>query len=94
MLTFTSDTKPVDDAQDPGLAEHVARGKPNTGDPTDLVKSSPVGQVGNGLLGDKGAGKKDKDDDKGSLRIHIELDLDVEIHLTARVKGDITIGLL
>ncbi|KAF2170515.1 hypothetical protein M409DRAFT_19335 [Zasmidium cellare ATCC 36951] len=31
---------------------------------------------------------------KNSLRINIELDLEVEIHLTARVKGDITIGLL
>ena len=30
----------------------------------------------------------------GSLKIHINLDLDVEVHLTARVKGDITIGLL
>jgi len=29
-----------------------------------------------------------------SLRIHIELDLDVEVHLSARVQGDITIGLL
>ncbi|KAK5120362.1 hypothetical protein LTR85_006301 [Meristemomyces frigidus] len=29
-----------------------------------------------------------------SLRIRIELDLEVEIHLTARVQGDITIGLL
>lgn len=29
-----------------------------------------------------------------SLKIHIELDLEVEVHLTARVQGDITIGLL
>ena len=29
-----------------------------------------------------------------SLRIHIELDLEVEVHLTAKVQGDITIGLL
>jgi hypothetical protein len=45
-------------------------------------------------LGNKQAAKKDEDDKKESLRIHIELDLDVELHLTARVKGDITIGLL
>ncbi|KAK4550224.1 hypothetical protein LTR36_003191 [Oleoguttula mirabilis] len=29
-----------------------------------------------------------------SLRIRIELDLEVEIHLSAKVQGDITIGLL
>jgi len=38
-------------------------------------------------------GKK-KDDRDSSLKIKIELDLDVEVHLTARIKGDITIGLL
>jgi hypothetical protein len=55
-----------------------------------------VGGLGNGLLGpNKLADKAKKDDDeKSSLRIHIELDLDVEVHLTARIKGDITIGLL
>nr|POE65886.1 hypothetical protein CFP56_57576 [Quercus suber] len=38
------------------------------------------------------AGKpKTKD---SSLKIRIELDLEVEVHLTARVQGDITIGLL
>lgn len=37
--------------------------------------------------------EKDKDE-KQSLRIKISLDLDVEVHLSARVKGDITIGLL
>lgn len=37
--------------------------------------------------------EKEKKKD-GSLKIHISLDLDVEVHLTARVKGDITIGLL
>lgn len=35
-----------------------------------------------------------KEEKKNSLRINIELDIDVEIHLTARIKGDITIGLL
>lgn len=37
---------------------------------------------------------REKGDDKGSLRINISLDLDVEVHLSARIKGDITIGLL
>ena len=36
----------------------------------------------------------DKEEKKNSLRINIELDIDIEIHLTARIKGDITIGLL
>ena len=35
-----------------------------------------------------------QDDEKQSLKIKISLDLDVEVHLSARVKGDITIGLL
>jgi hypothetical protein len=39
--------------------------------------------------------KRDKEgDDKQSLKIKISLDLDVEVHLSARIKGDITIGLL
>jgi hypothetical protein len=33
-------------------------------------------------------------DVKGSLKIHIKLDLDVDIRITARIKGDIAIGLL
>ncbi|EME39059.1 hypothetical protein DOTSEDRAFT_29239 [Dothistroma septosporum NZE10] len=35
-----------------------------------------------------------KKEEESSLKIHIKLDLDVDIHLTARIKGDITIGLL
>ncbi|KAH9824491.1 hypothetical protein Tdes44962_MAKER04442 [Teratosphaeria destructans] len=35
-----------------------------------------------------------KKNEKSSLKIRIELDLEVEVHLTARVKGDVTIGLL
>ncbi|WWC67067.1 uncharacterized protein I206_100974 [Kwoniella pini CBS 10737] len=44
----------------------------------------------------KQVGKKDgkEDNDSGSLKIRIQLDLDVEVHLSARIKGDITIGLL
>ncbi|KAK5725244.1 hypothetical protein LTR17_013113 [Elasticomyces elasticus] len=38
--------------------------------------------------------KKKTEDEKSSLMIRIELNLDVEVHLTARVKGDIVIGLL
>ncbi|GAB1738750.1 hypothetical protein D0862_08739 [Hortaea werneckii] len=39
--------------------------------------------------------ENDKPKDKeSSLRINIELDIEVEVHLNARVKGDVTIGLL
>jgi flagellar biosynthesis/type III secretory pathway M-ring protein FliF/YscJ len=40
---------------------------------------------------DKDGKPKQKD---SSLKISISLDLDVEVHLTARIQGDITIGLL
>ncbi|KAL5118784.1 hypothetical protein ACEQ8H_003287 [Pleosporales sp. CAS-2024a] len=33
-------------------------------------------------------------DVKGSLKVHIKLDLDVDIRITARIRGDIAIGLL
>ncbi|KAM0723720.1 hypothetical protein Q7P37_000710 [Cladosporium fusiforme] len=45
----------------------------------------------------KGADLDDKGEPKqkdSSLKIRIELDLEVEVHLTARVQGDVTIGLL
>jgi hypothetical protein len=38
--------------------------------------------------------EKLEEDEKSSLRIKIELDLEVEVELYARVKGDVTIGLL
>ncbi|WVO15916.1 hypothetical protein L204_103581 [Cryptococcus depauperatus] len=50
----------------------------------ELADTPPEQQPGGG---------KSKEE-KGSLRINISLDLDVEVHLTARIKGDITIGLL
>ena len=46
-----------------------------------------------GKTGEDGKPKKKTVEDS-SLKIRIELNLDVEIHLTARVQGDITIGLL
>lgn len=50
--------------------------------------------IGDGAMKEiEEAREKDKDE-KQSLRIKISLDLDVEVHLSARVKGDITIGLL
>ena len=35
-----------------------------------------------------------KDEKDSSLKIKIELDLEVEVDLYARVKGDVTIGLM
>ena len=35
-----------------------------------------------------------KEDGDSSLKIKIELDLEVEVDLYARVKGDVTIGLM
>lgn len=54
--------------------------------PADIRKALQNGAD----LDDKG-NPKTKD---SSLRIRIELDLEVEVHLTARVQGDVTIGLL
>jgi hypothetical protein len=54
---------------------------------SQLSQRSPL-EAGPGQDGKK---KEDRD---SSLKIKIELDLDVEVHLTARIKGDITIGLL
>ncbi|KAF4309478.1 hypothetical protein GTA08_BOTSDO02984 [Botryosphaeria dothidea] len=34
------------------------------------------------------------EDVKGSLKIHLKLDLEADIRVTARVRGDIAIGLL
>ncbi|KAF2669353.1 hypothetical protein BT63DRAFT_425082 [Microthyrium microscopicum] len=45
----------------------------------------------NGADLDESGKPKQKD---SSLKIRIELDLEVEVHLTARVQGDVTIGLL
>ena len=57
----------------------------------DIEKMTPAQQL-QALQESHAQGKKDQKD--SSLKIRIELDLDVEIHLTARVKGDIVIGLL
>ncbi|KAI9661751.1 MAG: hypothetical protein M1821_008990 [Bathelium mastoideum] len=59
--------------------------------PSNLPTSAGLAQPAGSLL--KGA-----TDEKGNLKdaalmVGIKLDLEAEIHLTARVKGDITIGL-
>ncbi|KAH7026914.1 hypothetical protein B0J12DRAFT_634447 [Macrophomina phaseolina] len=70
--------------------------------------ANPV-QDGIGPIASGAAGKDDKSGDvaekregfglqgedvKGSLKIHLKLDLEADIKVTARVRGDIAIGLL
>lgn len=65
--------------------------KPTDAVPSELSKLSPEQTLG-GKDGSQEQGKPKAGD--SSLKIKIELDLDIEVHLTARIKGDITIGLL
>ncbi|KEQ61052.1 uncharacterized protein M437DRAFT_53383, partial [Aureobasidium melanogenum CBS 110374] len=60
------------------------------------LNSNPGNALSQRSPTDTKAGEDDKKDGNrdSSLKIRIELDLDVEVHLTARIKGDITIGLL
>ena len=61
--------------------------------PTDLTGSELQQKSGEDLVKTvKDADKQGSND--SSLKIKIDLDLDVEVHLTARVKGHIVIGLL
>jgi len=55
--------------------------------PTSATLSQPAGSLLKGAVDSEG---KLKD---AALLVGIKLDLEAEIHLTARVKGDITIGL-
>jgi hypothetical protein len=42
----------------------------------------------------EGFGLDNGKDVKGSLKVHIKLDLEADIRITAKIKGDIAIGLL
>ncbi|KAH7153504.1 hypothetical protein EDB81DRAFT_882442 [Dactylonectria macrodidyma] len=55
--------------------------------PTATGLSLPAGQLLRGATDDEGKQKS------AALLIGIKLDLEAEIHLTARVKGDICVGL-
>ncbi|KAI8935481.1 hypothetical protein NX059_008050 [Plenodomus lindquistii] len=55
--------------------------------PSSANLSRPAGGIIKGPVDDNG---KQKD---AALLIGIKLDLEAEIHLTARIRGDITIGL-
>ncbi|KAF2718280.1 hypothetical protein K431DRAFT_275091 [Polychaeton citri CBS 116435] len=85
---------PTDSATKP-LGNREANADNGTGDaiPDTQVANKSASDVKN-TLGDATGTQKKKNSDDSSLKIRIELDLEVEVHLTARVKGDITIGLL
>ncbi|CAH0047042.1 unnamed protein product [Clonostachys solani] len=55
--------------------------------PTATGLSQPAGQLLKGATHDDGSLKD------ASLLLGIKLDLEAEVHLTARVKGDIVVGL-
>ncbi|KAF2139211.1 uncharacterized protein K452DRAFT_300294 [Aplosporella prunicola CBS 121167] len=61
--------------------------RPNHPDTREGSLSQPAGSL---LKGATDADGKPKD---AALLLGIKLDLDAEIHLTARVRGDITVGL-
>ncbi|KAH0137239.1 hypothetical protein KCU67_g15821, partial [Aureobasidium melanogenum] len=83
------------------MADKVTQNAPDVAkEPLPTGRNPLNGNPGNALsqrsptdtqAGEDGKKKGDRD---SSLKIKIELDLDVEVHLTARIKGDITIGLL
>ena len=55
--------------------------------PSSATLNRPAGNIIKGPVDDNG---KPKD---AALLLGIKLDLEAEIHLTARIRGDITIGL-
>lgn len=58
----------------------------------DTVAGAKEGGGGRKGMG-RQKGKKEKDE-KGNVRLKIELNLDLELQLTAKIKGDVVIGLL
>ncbi|KAJ4270359.1 hypothetical protein ACHAPJ_001318 [Fusarium lateritium] len=55
--------------------------------PTSTGLSQPAGQLLKGATDENGGQKS------AALLVGIKLDLEAEVHLTARVKGDIVVGL-
>ncbi|KAI0190117.1 hypothetical protein F4808DRAFT_465741 [Astrocystis sublimbata] len=55
--------------------------------PTSAGLSQPAGQLLRGATDDNGNQKS------AALLVGIKLDLEAEVHLTARVRGDICVGL-
>ncbi|KAH6873940.1 hypothetical protein B0T10DRAFT_610898 [Thelonectria olida] len=55
--------------------------------PTSTGLSQPAGQLLKGATDEEGHQKS------AALLVGVKLDLEAEVHLTARVKGDIVVGL-
>ncbi|KAH7176958.1 hypothetical protein EDB81DRAFT_51343 [Dactylonectria macrodidyma] len=55
--------------------------------PTSTALSAPAGQLLRGATDDEGKNKS------AALLVGVKLDLEAEVHLTARVKGDLCVGL-
>ncbi|CZT20513.1 uncharacterized protein RCC_06373 [Ramularia collo-cygni] len=93
-------TKPVTEAADDAKAGLAGGRKENSlvpapeGPAAGVLGTAGIPPVGARKTFDQVQEEKNAKGDKSSLKIRIELDLDVEVHLTARVRGDITIGLL
>lgn len=68
--------------------------KDNAMQPLQTRKKLLSEDIGEAMMAQMDEQRAAKKDEKQSLKINISLDLDVEVHLSARVKGDITIGLL
>ncbi|MCJ1441291.1 MAG: hypothetical protein MMC23_001777 [Stictis urceolatum] len=73
-----------------GRKANRALSQPNTGlhaPPRSVKLMEPAGQLLKGAIDENGEPKA------AALLVGIKLDLEAEVHLTARVKGDIAIGL-
>lgn len=76
------------DSESDGQASGGRKVSANVGPvPSSATLNRPAGNIIKGPVDDNG---KQKD---AALLIGIKLDLEAEIHLTARIRGDITIGL-
>ncbi|KAK7927348.1 hypothetical protein PG985_004346 [Apiospora marii] len=96
MASTTSAMPTKDTTFDSDSSDGQARGgrrqlqQVNTGLPplpTSSGLSQPAGQLLRGAVDDQGKNTK------AALMVGIKLDLEAEVHLTARVRGDIAIGL-
>lgn len=87
MSTTERDTKQAPFIGDKGFGGHHEKGLHL---PMPGISGKPNGPVGNLLKGPVGADGNLKD---AALMVGIKLDLEAEIHLTARVRGDVLVGL-
>ncbi|KAH9864374.1 hypothetical protein J1614_010308 [Plenodomus biglobosus] len=91
MSTLDSTIRPTgygSDTDSEGRASGGRKVSNNVGPvPSSANLSRPAGNIIKGAVDDNG---KLKD---AALLLGIKLDLEAEIHLTARIRGDITIGL-